>query len=92
LTGLSGLGDLILTCASRQSRNFAYGFALGRRDSPPDGTVEGVPTAGAVCDMAQELGVDMPISAAVRRIVEGQSQIDEELARLLARPLKAEID
>jgi glycerol-3-phosphate dehydrogenase (NAD(P)+) len=92
LTGLSGLGDLILTCASRQSRNFAYGFALGRRDSPPGGTVEGVPTAGAVCDIAQELGVDMPISAAVRRIVEGQSQIDEELARLLARPLKAEID
>jgi glycerol-3-phosphate dehydrogenase (NAD(P)+) len=92
LTGLSGLGDLILTCASRQSRNFAYGFALGRRDSPPGGTVEGVPTAGAVCDMAQELGVDMPISDAVRRIVEGHTQIDEELARLLARPLKPEID
>ena len=92
LTGLSGLGDLILTCASPQSRNFAYGLALGRRDSPAGGTVEGVATAAAVCDMAQELGVDMPISAAVRRIVEGRTEIDEELARLLARPLKAEID
>jgi glycerol-3-phosphate dehydrogenase (NAD(P)+) len=92
LTGLSGLGDLILTCASRQSRNFAYGFALGQGASAPPGTVEGVPTAGVVDDMAQALGVDMPISAAVRRIVQGRSEIDEELGRLLARPLKAEID
>lgn len=92
LTGLSGLGDLVLTCASRQSRNFAYGIALGRGTSPPGGTVEGVPTAGVVSDMADALGVDMPICAAVRRIVEGRSEIDAELARLLARPLKAEID
>jgi glycerol-3-phosphate dehydrogenase (NAD(P)+) len=92
LTGLSGLGDLVLTCASRQSRNFAYGIALGRGASPPGGTVEGVPTAGVVSDMADALGVEMPICAAVRRIVEGRSEIDAELARLLARPLKAEID
>ena len=92
LTGLSGLGDLILTCASRQSRNFAYGIALGERSQPPAGTVEGVPTAGVVSDMAAALGVDMPICAAVRRIVEGRSEIDDELDRLLSRPLKPEID
>jgi glycerol-3-phosphate dehydrogenase (NAD(P)+) len=92
LTGLSGLGDLVLTCASRQSRNFAYGIALGEGASAPRGTVEGVPTAGVVSDMAQARGIDMPICAAVRRIVEGSSEIDEELGRLLARPLKPEID
>jgi glycerol-3-phosphate dehydrogenase (NAD(P)+) len=92
LTGLSGLGDLVLTCASRQSRNFAYGIALGERSQPPGGTVEGVPTAGVVSDMADALGVDMPICAAVRRIVEGRTQIDDELNRLLSRPLKPEID
>jgi glycerol-3-phosphate dehydrogenase (NAD(P)+) len=92
LTGLSGLGDLVLTCASRQSRNFAYGIALGEGASAPRGTVEGVPTAGVVSDMAQARGVDMPICTAVRRIVEGRSEIDEELGRLLARPLKPEID
>jgi glycerol-3-phosphate dehydrogenase (NAD(P)+) len=92
LTGLSGLGDLILTCASRQSRNFAYGIALGEGAGTPRGTVEGVPTAGVVNDMAEALGIDMPICAAVRRIVEARSQIDEELAKLLARPLKPEID
>jgi glycerol-3-phosphate dehydrogenase (NAD(P)+) len=92
LTGLSGLGDLVLTCASRQSRNFAYGIALGERASLPSGTVEGVPTAAVVSDMAEALGVDMPICAAVRRIVEGRSEIDDELNRLLARPLKPEID
>jgi len=92
LTGLSGLGDLVLTCASRQSRNFAYGIALGQRSQPPGGTVEGIPTAGVVSAMAEALGVDMPISAAVHRIVEGRTQIDDELNRLLARPLKPEID
>lgn len=92
LTGLSGLGDLILTCASRQSRNFAYGIALGEGADKPRGTVEGVATAGVVSDMAQALGVDMPICAAVHRIVDGHSHIDKELGRLLARPLKAEID
>jgi glycerol-3-phosphate dehydrogenase (NAD(P)+) len=92
LTGLSGLGDLVLTCASRQSRNFTYGIALGERASLPTGTVEGVPTAGVVTAMAEALGVDMPICAAVHRIVEGRTQIDDELNRLLARPLKPEID
>jgi glycerol-3-phosphate dehydrogenase (NAD(P)+) len=92
LTGLSGLGDLVLTCASRQSRNFAYGIALGEGASPPHGTVEGVPTAGVVAEMAQALGVDMPICAAVHRIVQGDTEIDDELGRLLARPLKPELD
>jgi glycerol-3-phosphate dehydrogenase (NAD(P)+) len=92
LTGLSGLGDLVLTCTSRRSRNFAYGIALGECASLPGGTVEGVPTAGVVSDMADTFGVDMPICAAVHRIVEGRTQIDDELNRLLARPLKPEID
>jgi glycerol-3-phosphate dehydrogenase (NAD(P)+) len=94
LTGLSGLGDLILTCASRQSRNFAHGIALGqgRTASHLSGTVEGVPTAEVVSEMAEALSVEMPICAAVHRITQGRSEIDEELGRLLARPLKAEID
>lgn len=92
LTGLSGLGDLILTCSSRQSRNFAFGIALGegRSQGSAKGTVEGVHTAAVIPAMAGALGIDMPISCAVQRIIDGSSDIDTELAALLARPLKVE--
>ncbi|CAN5240414.1 NAD(P)H-dependent glycerol-3-phosphate dehydrogenase [soil metagenome] len=95
LTGLSGLGDLLLTCSSRQSRNFAFGIALGEGKRLDDalaaarGTVEGLHTAAAVHALALQHGLDMPISAAVQAIITG-SPSDEEIARLLARPLRAE--
>ena len=94
LTGLSGLGDLILTCSSRQSRNFSFGIALGegRPAAPVRGVVEGVHTAAAVCQMAEEHKIDMPICSAVARIIDGRSDIDGELAGLLARPLRPEAD
>lgn len=95
LTGLSGLGDLLLTCSSRQSRNFAFGIALGegrRLDealAAARGTVEGLHTAAAVQRLAVQHRLDMPICAAVHAIVTGGGA-DEEIAKLLARPVKAE--
>src|SRR5919202_1780574 len=69
LTGLSGLGDLILTCASAQSRNFSLGIALGKGEKPAlasEGAklAEGAFTASALIEMAAECGIDMPIAAA----------------------------
>ncbi len=96
LTGLSGLGDLILTCSSTQSRNFSLGAALGSGQTLDDymagrRTVsEGVHTAGVLVDLARKHGVEMPICEAVAAIVQGRSSADEEIARLLARPVKPE--
>ncbi len=95
LTGLSGLGDLILTCTTAQSRNFAFGLALGsgetvaEADGHARGVVEGEASARPVVERAAALGVDMPIAAAVAGIVEGQP-IETAIAALLARPLRAE--
>lgn len=95
LTGLSGLGDLLLTCSSRQSRNFAFGIALGegRRFeealAAARGTVEGLHTAAAVHTLARHHGLDMPICEAVHAIVTGSAP-DQEIARLLARPVRTE--
>src|SRR5712692_5441800 len=72
LTGLSGLGDLVLTCSSPQSRNFAFGLALGKGEKPADaahGTLaEGVFTAPALIEMARSRNVDMPIAEAVAAV------------------------
>ncbi len=98
LMGLSGLGDLTLTCSSVQSRNFAYGFALGRGSSPDaaaaaaKGVVEGAATAAPLRDRARALGVAMPIVEAVAALVEGRAQVDHAIAALLARPLRPESD
>jgi glycerol-3-phosphate dehydrogenase (NAD(P)+) len=98
LVGLSGLGDLILTCGSRQSRNFSYGVALGEGMSPDkaaaslSGVVEGAYTAEVVAAMAERHGIDMPVCLSVNRIVSGKSDTDDEIARLLSRPLKAEVE
>lgn len=94
LTGLSGLGDLILTCSSRQSRNFSFGIALGKGETAEAvrGVIEGVHTAAVVCELAAKRNVEMPICSAVARIVDGRSNIDTELAGLLARPLRPEAD
>ncbi|WP_421927639.1 NAD(P)H-dependent glycerol-3-phosphate dehydrogenase [Neoaquamicrobium sediminum] len=91
LMGLSGLGDLILTCGSPQSRNFSYGLALGRGESLEGRPLaEGAATAGIAARIAREKGVDAPIIEAVDRILRGEASITEAVAALLARPLKSE--
>jgi glycerol-3-phosphate dehydrogenase (NAD(P)+) len=91
MTGLSGLGDLILTCSSPQSRNFALGMALGRGEAKPrDKLAEGEFTAPVLIELAASQGIDMPVSNAVAAILRGAATIDEAIESLLARPFKAE--
>jgi glycerol-3-phosphate dehydrogenase (NAD(P)+) len=94
LMGLSGLGDLVLTCSSAQSRNFAFGQALGRGESAAEAgasrLVEGMFTAEALTELARERGIDMPIAVCVRRLVEGSLDVSSAVTALLARPPKGE--
>jgi glycerol-3-phosphate dehydrogenase (NAD(P)+) len=90
MSGLSGLGDLILTCASPQSRNLALGIALGRGERRPAGLVEGEFTAPVLIELAASQHVDMPVSQAVAAILSGAVTIDEAIESLLTRPFKAE--
>ena len=96
LMGLSGLGDLLLTCGSAQSRNMSLGRALGQGQAleavlgSRRSVAEGVYTAAAVAKVAAEKGIDMPISAAVHAIVAGQATVDQAIDALLARPSRAE--
>lgn len=91
LMGLSGLGDLILTCGSSQSRNFSYGLAIGRGESLEGRPLaEGVATAGIAARIAREKGVDAPIIAAVDALLSGRITIADAVAALMARPLKSE--
>jgi glycerol-3-phosphate dehydrogenase (NAD(P)+) len=91
LAGLSGLGDLILTCSSLQSRNFALGIALGRGEQPSrDKLAEGEFTAPVLIELAASQNVDMPVSNAVAAILSGKVTIDAAIEGLLTRPFKAE--
>lgn len=91
LAGLSGLGDLVLTCTSEKSRNFSHGLALGRGETPPQGvTVEGMATARAVSALARTQGIDMPVANMVVAVLNGKMNIDQAREMLLARPLKEE--
>src|SRR6266436_2759788 len=91
LMGLSGLGDLILTCSSPQSRNFALGIALGRGERPAPGRLaEGEFTAPVLVELAASQDVDMPVSNAVAAILSGKITIDAAIEGLLTRPFKAE--
>lgn len=91
LAGLSGLGDLALTCGSLQSRNFAFGEALGRHNSfDKTRTVEGIATAQALMALAKAQNVDMPVARAVADILSGALTLDQALKALMARPLKQE--
>jgi glycerol-3-phosphate dehydrogenase (NAD(P)+) len=90
LAGLSGLGDLILTCTSAQSRNFAHGVALGSGVPVAQATVEGVATAQAAVRLAARLGVEMPVSAMVARLVAGEVGVAEAVRQLMSRPLRQE--
>ncbi len=91
LMGLSGLGDLILTCGSGQSRNFSYGHALGR-GQPVEGLplAEGVATAGIAGTIARARGLDAPITQSVVMLLDRKITVREAVAGLLARPLKRE--
>lgn len=91
LTGLAGLGDLTLSCTSTQSRNYLYGMALGRGETPPaDVLAEGVATAPVALGLARELDIDAPLVEAVNKLLEGTESIDEIVAGLMSRPLKRE--
>jgi glycerol-3-phosphate dehydrogenase (NAD(P)+) len=95
LTGLSGLGDLILTCNSPQSRNFSLGLALGQGcglDAVQHSghLAEGAFTASVLTDMAHAKGVEMPIAAAVAAVLDGALTIDAAIEALLTRPLRSE--
>jgi glycerol-3-phosphate dehydrogenase (NAD(P)+) len=96
LMGLSGLGDLLLTCASAQSRNYGFGFAIGNGATVQQalasakGVVEGAHTAKIAHELAARHGIDMPIVAAVSAIVDQGASPDAEITRLLSRPVREE--
>jgi glycerol-3-phosphate dehydrogenase (NAD(P)+) len=97
LAGLSGLGDLVLTCSSTSSRNFSLGKAIGEGKDPAAlmtdrrTVAEGAHTAPVLDRVARERGVDMPIVAAVAALITGQVGVDEVLESLLSRPMRAEV-
>jgi glycerol-3-phosphate dehydrogenase (NAD(P)+) len=96
--GLSGLGDLLLTCTSLQSRNYSLGAALGEGRTLAEatagkrGVVEGVETAAAIRALADRLGLDMPIAFAVDAILHRGAAIDETVGQLLGRPFRTELE
>ena len=96
VAGLCGLGDLVLTCSSPQSRNMSVGLALGRGETlahtlaGKKTVAEGVESAPAVVALAARLGVEVPICAAVHAILSGEAEVDPVIAALLSRPLKGE--
>jgi glycerol-3-phosphate dehydrogenase (NAD(P)+) len=96
ISGLSGLGDLLLTCTGTSSRNFSLGLALGQGQSLDDilghrtAVTEGVATAPALLARAQAAGVDMPITEAVTALLSGEKNIPQTMAALMGRALKDE--
>ncbi len=96
LAGLSGLGDLVLTCSSTSSRNYSLGLGLGRGESAESllanrrTVAEGASTAPVLAEAAQAIGVEMPIVEAVRDLLAGAASVNAVVERLLARPLRDE--
>ena len=96
LVGLSGLGDLVLTCSSTSSRNFSLGKGIGEGRSPAElmtdrrTVAEGAFTAPVLARLARDKGIDMPVVAAVDKLLSGEAGVDQVLQELLARPLRAE--
>jgi glycerol-3-phosphate dehydrogenase (NAD(P)+) len=96
ILGLAGVGDVVLTCNSMKSRNASLGFELGRGRTLAEilkerrSIAEGVPTAGALEQLAARLQVDMPIARTVAAILDGRAEIEQAIRDLLARPLKHE--
>ena len=93
LMGLSGLGDLLLTCSSAQSRNFAYGLAIGRGDQLAGRPLaEGVATARIAARITGERGIGAPIISAVAQLLDGAITINEAVSGLMSRPLRNEAE
>jgi glycerol-3-phosphate dehydrogenase (NAD(P)+) len=96
VAGLCGLGDLVLTCSSPQSRNMSLGLALGQGQTVEQAlagkrsVAEGYESAPAVRELAARVGVDMPISLAVAALLNGETTVEAMIESLLSRPLKAE--
>ena len=96
LAGLSGLGDLILTCGSRQSRNMSLGYEIGRGADPRAviearrTVTEGAATAPVLVRLARERGVEMPVCEAVERLLAGDTDVDAVIGALMTRPLRIE--
>ncbi|MEY4555662.1 MAG: hypothetical protein RL093_781 [Pseudomonadota bacterium] len=96
VAGLCGLGDLVLTCSSPQSRNMSLGLALGQGQTVEQAlagkrsVAEGYESAPAVRELAAKMGVDMPISLAVAALLSGETTVEAVIENLLSRPLKAE--
>ncbi len=98
LMGLSGLGDLLLTCSSPQSRNYGFGFAIGKGSTAADalgaarGVVEGQATAAIAMTLARQHGIDMPITEQVHAIIEGKVAPVDAIRNLLSRPIAGEFN
>lgn len=94
LMGLSGLGDLVLTCSSAQSRNFSFGLHLGQgvnvQQASGGKLVEGATTASALVALAKAKHIDMPIAEAVEQVLSGTWTVDEAVNALMNRPIKSE--
>lgn len=95
LMGLSGLGDLVLTCTSAMSRNYSFGLALGEGLTAAEamargGLCEGIYTCGALLSLANAKNIDMPIASAVDAVLAERMTVEEAIEALLARPLKME--
>jgi glycerol-3-phosphate dehydrogenase (NAD(P)+) len=96
LTGLSGLGDLVLTCSSTSSRNFSLGKGIGEGRSPVElmtdrrTVAEGAYTAPVLARLAEQMGIDMPVVAAVDTLLSGRASVDQVLRELLSRPPRPE--
>jgi glycerol-3-phosphate dehydrogenase (NAD(P)+) len=96
LAGLAGFGDLVLTCSSTASRNFAVGLGLGQGQSITEvlagrkTVAEGVATAPVLQSAARQVGVDMPVVDAVCALIAGQASVDHVMGALLSRPLRGE--
>jgi len=96
LAGLSGLGDLVLTCSSTSSRNFSLGKGIGEGRSPVElmsdrkTVAEGAFTAPVLARVAEQMGIDMPVVGAVDRLLSGRANVDQVLQELLARPPRPE--
>lgn len=98
LGGLAGLGDFILSCTTDRSRNYAFGLELGRGRTPAQieaggfPLAEGVRTAPVALSLAQKARIEAPLLAAINALLQGQSDIHQIVATLMARPLKREQD
>lgn len=90
LSGLSGLGDLVLSCTDSQSRNYSLGYALGRGDPPSGALTEGAHTVAPLLALAAKQSVDMPISAAVDAVLNRGLPLSDAVTALMNRPGKTE--